>query len=221
MIPFATRLKNTSEAVMKPTLKPLIDPLFRNNPIGVQVLGICSALAVTTKLSTAITMSLAVTFVTAFSNVVISLLRRHIPGSIRMIVQMTVIASAVIVVDQFLKAFAYEISKQLSVFVGLIITNCIVMGRTEGFAMKNGPWPSLLDGLGNGMGYGLVLLSVGAVRELAGCGTLLGYPVLPTITDGGWYVPNGMMLLSPSAFFLIGLAVWWLNRRQPGFVKEH
>lgn len=202
-------------------LKPLIDPLFRNNPIAMQVLGICSALAVTTKLSTALTMSLAVTFVVAVSNVVISLLRRQIPGSIRMIVQMTVIASAVIVVDQFLKAFAFEISKQLSVFVGLIITNCIVMGRAEAFAMKNGPWASLLDGLGNGMGYSLVLLAVGATRELLGAGTLLGFTVLPTVAEGGWYMPNGLMLLAPSAFFLIGVAIWALNRWQQGYVREH
>jgi len=205
----------------KSHLKPLIDPLFRNNPVAMQVLGICSALAVTTKLSTALTMSLAVTFVVAVSNVVISLLRRQIPGSIRMIVQMTVIASAVIVVDQFLKAFAYDISKQLSVFVGLIITNCIVMGRAEAFAMKNGPWASLLDGLGNGLGYSLVLLAVGATRELLGAGSLLGFTVLPTIAEGGWYTPNGLMLLAPSAFFLIGMAIWALNRWQQGYVREH
>jgi len=207
--------------MMKSQLKPLIDPVFRNNPVAMQVLGICSALAVTTKLSTALTMSLAVTFVVAVSNVVISLLRRQIPGSIRMIVQMTVIASAVIVVDQFLKAFAYDISKQLSVFVGLIITNCIVMGRAEAFAMKNGPWASLLDGLGNGLGYSLVLLAVGATRELLGAGSLLGFAVLPTIAEGGWYTPNGLMLLAPSAFFLIGMAIWALNRWQQGYVREH
>ncbi len=205
----------------KSQLKPLIDPLFRNNPVAMQVLGICSALAVTTKLSTALTMGLAVTFVVAVSNVVVSLLRRQIPGSIRMIVQMTVIASAVIVVDQFLKAFAYDISKQLSVFVGLIITNCIVMGRAEAFAMKNGPWASLLDGLGNGLGYSLVLLAVGGTRELLGAGSLLGFAVLPTVAEGGWYTPNGLMLLAPSAFFLIGLAIWALNRWQQGFVREH
>ena len=195
-------------------------PLLRNNPIAVQMLGICSALAVTTKLSTAITMCLAVTFVAMTSNVAVSLLRRQIPGSIRMIVQMTIIASSVIIVDQFLKAYAFGISQRLSVFVGLIITNCIVMGRTEAFAMKNGPVLSALDGLGNGLGYSLILISVGFIRELLGAGTLLGFTVLPTVNDGGWYPPNGMLLLSPSAFFIIGFLIWVLNTWQKGFVRD-
>lgn len=196
-----------------------LNPILRDNPVAVQVLGICSTLAVTTKLSTAITMGLAVTFVTITSNVSVSLLRRHIPGSIRMIVQMTLIASSVIVVDQFLKAYAFEISQRLSVFVGLIITNCIVMGRTEAYAMKNGPVLSALDGLGNGLGYSLILLTVGFIRELLGAGTLLGFSVLSTVNEGGWYPPNGMMLLSPSAFFIIGFLIWALNTWQKGFVR--
>ncbi|GAB6185514.1 NADH:ubiquinone reductase (Na(+)-transporting) subunit D [Thermopirellula anaerolimosa] len=201
--------------------RTLTDPIIRNNPITVQILGICSALAVTTKLSTALTMAAAVVFVAAVSSTLISIIRNWVPGSIRMIVQMTVIASAVIVVDQFLKAFAYDISRQLSVFVGLIITNCIIMGRTEGFAMKHAVLPSLLDGLGNGLGYGAVLAAVGAVRELLGSGTLLGYTVLPLAGDGGWYVPNGLMLLSPSAFFLIGLLIWALNSRGRAVIRDH
>ncbi|GAB4126962.1 MAG: NADH:ubiquinone reductase (Na(+)-transporting) subunit D [Thermogutta sp.] len=201
--------------------RTLTDPIIRNNPITVQILGICSALAVTTKLSTALTMAAAVVFVAAVSSTLISIIRNWVPGSIRMIVQMTVIASAVIVVDQFLKAFAYDISRQLSVFVGLIITNCIIMGRTEGFAMKHPVLPSLFDGLGNGLGYGAVLAAVGAVRELLGSGTLLGYTVLPLAGDGGWYVPNGLMLLSPSAFFLIGLLIWALNSRGRAVIRDH
>jgi len=201
--------------------RTLTDPIIRNNPITVQILGICSALAVTTKLSTALTMAAAVVFVAAVSSTLISLIRNWVPGSIRMIVQMTVIASAVIVVDQFLKAFAYDTSRQLSVFVGLIITNCIIMGRTEGFAMKHRVLPSLLDGLGNGLGYGAVLGAVGAVRELLGSGTLLDYTILPLAADGGWYVPNGLMLLSPSAFFLIGLLIWALNARGEALIRDH
>ena len=169
---------------MSKTTDTILGPILRNNPVAVQTLGICSALAVTTKLSTAITMALAVTFVTATSNLAVSVLRRQIPSSIRMIVQMTIIASSVIVVDQFLKAYAYEISQRLSVFVGLIITNCIVMGRTEAFAMKNGPWLSTLDGLGNGLGYSIVLIVIGTIRELFGAGTILGYTILPTVNDG-------------------------------------
>lgn len=188
--------------------KILFAPVVDNNPIIVQVLGICSALAVTTKLSSAITMSIALTLVVACSSALISLIRHHIPANIRIIVQMTIIASLVIVVDQFLRAFAYEISKELSVFVGLIITNCIVMGRAETFAMKNPPWPSFLDGLGNGLGYSAILLVVGTIRELFGSGSLLGYTILPLVRDGGWYVPNGLLLLPPSAFFLIGLIIW-------------
>lgn len=201
--------------------RTLTDPIIRNNPITTQILGICSALAVTTKLSTALTMAAAVVFVAALSGTLISLIRNWVPGGIRMIVQMTVIASAVIVVDQFLKAYAYDISRQLSVFVGLIITNCIIMGRTEGFAMKHPVLPSLLDGLGNGLGYGAILVGVGAVRELFGSGTLLGYTILPLAGDGGWYVPNGLMLLSPSAFFLIGLCIWALNSGGKALIRDH
>ena len=190
------------------TTKVLTDPLVDNNPITLQILGICSALAVTTQLSTALTMAVALTLVTAFSNVAISAIRNHIPSNIRIIVQMTIIASLVIVVDQFLKAFAFEISKQLSVFVGLIITNCIVMGRAEAFAMKNKPWPSFLDGIGNGLGYSLILIFVGAIRELFGSGKLLGVTIFNQVSEGGWYIPNGMLLLPPSAFFIIGLMIW-------------
>lgn len=191
--------------------KVLLEPLVDNNPITLQILGICSALAVTTKLTTAITMCIALTIVAAFSNLAISLLRNHIPTNIRIIVQMTVIASLVIVVDQFLKAYAYGISKELSVFVGLIITNCIVLGRTEGFAMKNGPWASFLDGVGNSLGYSLILIAIGFVRELFGSGTLLGFEILPLLKNGGWYYPNGLLLLPPSAFFIIGAFIWALR----------
>ena len=198
----------------------LCDPIFKNNPIAVGVLGICSALAVTTKLETTITMCLAVLFVIMLSNLSVSLIRNHIPSSIRMIVQMTIIASLVILVDEFLKAYTYEISKQLSVFVGLIITNCIIMGRAEAFAMKNGVGLSVLDGIGNTIGYSLVLLAVGTVRELFGSGSLLGYEVLPLTTDGGWYPANGLLLLSPSAFFLIGLFIWALRTWKPEQVER-
>ena len=189
----------------------LLDPLFNKNPIGLQILGICSALAVTSKLETVIVMSLAVIFVIAGSNVSVSLIRRQIPGSIRIIVEITIIATLVIIVDQFLKAYAFGISKQLSVFVGLIITNCIVLGRAEAFAMKNPPGLSFLDGIGNGLGYGLVLLLVAFFRELLGAGKLLGITILPTVSEGGWYLPNGLMLLPPSAFFIIGLLIWALR----------
>ena len=190
------------------TRKLLLTPIIDNNPVILQVLGICSALAVTSKLSTTITMCIALTLVMACSNAAISVIRKHIPGSIRIIVQMTIISSLVIVTDQFLKAYAYEISKELSVFVGLIVTNCIVMGRAEAYAMKNPPLPSFLDGLGNGLGYSALLLTVGTIRELLGSGSLLGYPILVLERDGGWYVPNGLLLLAPSAFFLIGLIIW-------------
>ncbi len=188
--------------------KVVLDPLIDNNPITLQILGICSALAVTTTLSASLIMCLAVTGVLAASNVSISMIRRHIPSSIRIIVQMTIIASLVIVVDQLLKAYAFEISKRLSVFVGLIITNCIVLGRAEAFAMKNPPWMSFLDGIGNALGYTLILIIVGTTRELMGSGTLLGYEILKPVTEGGWYYTNGMMLLPPSAFFIIGLLIW-------------
>ena len=189
----------------------IVEPIFKNNPIALQILGICSALAVTTSLSTTVVMCIALTLVTAFSSFSISLIRNHIPGSIRIIVQMTIIASLVIVVDQILKAYAYEISKSLSVFVGLIITNCIVMGRAEAYAMKNGPVMSFVDGIGNGLGYSVVLLTVGVIRELFGAGKLFGVEILPLVTDGGWYVSNGMLLLPPSAFFIIGLFIWVLR----------
>ena len=189
----------------------LLDPVLENNPITFQILGLCSSLAVTTNLNTSIVMAVAVTLVTACSSAAVAFIRLQIPSSIRIIVQMTVIASMVIVVDQFLQAFAFSLSQKLSVFVGLIITNCIVMGRAEAYAMKNGPWMSFLDGLGNGLGYSVVLIIIGFVRELLGSGKILGFTVLETVTDGGWYVPNGLMLISPSAFFLIGLLVW-LNR---------
>ena len=186
----------------------LLDPLVDNNPITLQVLGICSALAVTSSLQVAFVMAIAVTLVTAFSSLFISMIRNQIPGSIRIIVQMVIIASLVILVDQMLKAFAFEISKTLSVFVGLIITNCIVMGRAEAFAMKNPPVDSFIDGVGNGLGYGLILMLVGVIRELFGSGSLFGITILPTVNNGGWYVPNGMLLLPPSAFFIIGLIIW-------------
>jgi len=184
----------------------LFRPVFKNNPIALQILGICSALAVTSSLQVTVVMCIALTLVTAFSSFFISSIRMFIPSSIRIIVQMTIIASLVIVVDQILKAVAYEISKQLSVFVGLIITNCIVMGRAEAYAMKNPPIPSFLDGIGNGLGYSFVLLVVGTIRELLGSGKLFGIEILPLVTEGGWYTPNGLLLLPPSAFFLIGLA---------------
>ena len=198
----------------------LIDPLFNNNPIGRQVLGICSALAVTTKMETSMVMALAVVFVLAFSNLFISLLRLFIPTSIRIIVQLTIIASLVIVVDQFLKAFLFDVSRQLSVFVGLIITNCIVMGRAEAFAMQNRPSLSVIDGLGNGFGYALILLVVGAFREVLGSGTFYGKPVLALVAEGGWYTPNGLMVLAPGAFFLIGLLIWALRAWKPAQVEK-
>jgi Na+-transporting NADH:ubiquinone oxidoreductase subunit D len=200
--------------------KVLLNPIMGENPITVQVLGICSALAITTKLETALTMCFAVTFVLIFSNLAVSLIRNHIPASIRMIVEMTIIASLVIFVDQLLKAYAFGISKQLSVFVGLIVTNCIIMGRTEAFALKNGPWLSVVDGLGNGLGYSFVLLAVAAVRELFGAGRLFGYTILPLVTDGGWYPANILMLLAPGAFFLIGFMIWIMRTLRPELVEE-
>jgi Na+-transporting NADH:ubiquinone oxidoreductase subunit D len=189
----------------------LLDPLFNKNPIGLQILGICSALAVTSKLETVVVMCLAVLFVITGSNVSVSLIRKQVPSSIRIIVQITIIATLVIIVDQFLKAYAFSISKQLSVFVGLIITNCIVLGRAEGFAMKNPPGLSFLDGVGNGLGYSIVLLLVAFFRELLGAGKLLGFTILSSTSEGGWYLPNGLMLLPPSAFFIIGLLIWALR----------
>ncbi|PZP22870.1 MULTISPECIES: NADH:ubiquinone reductase (Na(+)-transporting) subunit D [Pseudomonas] len=198
--------------VAQPTIKEvLLNPVFNNNPIGLQILGICSALAVTSNLKTALVMSVALTLVTGFSNLFISMIRRQIPSSIRMIVQMVIIASLVIVVDQVLKAYAFSLAKQLSVFVGLIITNCIVMGRAEAFAMANPPLLSFFDGIGNGLGYSAMLIVLGVVRELFGAGKLLGIEIIPLVKDGGWYQPNGLLLLPPSAFFLIGLIIWALR----------
>lgn len=198
----------------------LFAPVIQNNPIALQILGICSALAVTSSLQVSLVMSVALTAVTAFSSFFISCIRSYIPSSIRIIVQMTIIASLVIVVDQILKAVAYDISKQLSVFVGLIITNCIVMGRAEAFAMKNPPVPSFLDGMGNGLGYSFVLIVVGVVRELFGAGSLMGIEILPVVTEGGWYNPNGLLLLPPSAFFLIGFLIWAIRAVQTEQVEE-
>ncbi len=196
----------------QPTYKSvLLDPIVHNNPIGLQILGICSALAVTSNLQTALVMSAALTLVTGFSNLFISLIRSQIPSSIRMIVQMVIIASLVIVVDQVLKAYAFSLSKQLSVFVGLIITNCIVMGRAEAFAMQNPPVLSFFDGIGNGLGYSAMLIALGVIRELFGAGKLMGYEIFSVVNDGGWYQPNGMLLLPPSAFFLIGLFIWGIR----------
>jgi Na+-transporting NADH:ubiquinone oxidoreductase subunit D len=197
----------------------LLDPLFDNNPIGLQVLGICSALAVTTKLETALVMSVALTVVVALSNMSVSIIRNKIPSHIRIIVMLTIIASLVIITDQVLKAFVYDVSKQLSVFVGLIITNCIVMGRAEAYAMQNGPWLSFIDGIGNGLGYSLCLVIVAFFRELFGSGKLFGLDVLPLVTEGGWYTPNGLMMLAPSAFVIIGLLIWALRVWKPDQVE--
>ena len=204
----------------KETKKTLLDPLHVANPITLQVLGICSALAVTTKLEAALVMSAALTFVLTSSNFIISLLRNKIPGSIRIITQLAIIASLVIIADQIMRAFFFDVSKQLAVYVGLIITNCIVLGRAEAFAMHNPPWISFLDGLGNGLGYSVVLIIVAAARELFGAGTLLGYTILPKVSDGGWYEPNGLMLLPPSAFFIIGLMIWAVRTARPKQVEK-
>jgi Na+-transporting NADH:ubiquinone oxidoreductase subunit D len=198
----------------------LVDPLFNNNPIALQVLGICSALAVTTRMDTSLVMSVAVICVLTLSNVFISLLRNNIPTNIRIIVQLTIIASLVIVTDQILRAYFFEISKQLSVFVGLIITNCIIMGRAEAYAMANPPGLSLLDGLGNGLGYAIILMITAFLRELFGSGRLFGKEILPLVTEGGWYNPNGLMVLSPSAFFIIGILIWVLRVWKPDQVEE-
>ncbi len=198
----------------------LLSPVMDNNPIALQILGICSALAVTTKLETAIVMTFAVIFVTAFSNLFISLIRNYIPNSVRIIVQMAIIASLVILVDQILRTYAYGLSKQLSVFVGLIITNCIVMGRAEAFAMKSQPLESFVDGIGNGLGYGAILVSVAFIRELIGSGKLFGMTVFQTIQDGGWYQTNGLFLLAPSAFFIIGFIIWGIRTLKPNQVEK-
>ncbi|WP_031432780.1 NADH:ubiquinone reductase (Na(+)-transporting) subunit D [Methylomarinum vadi] len=209
-----------SAVISSETKKVLTTPLVNNNPITLQILGICSALAVTSQMSTSLIMAIALTSVTACSSAAISAIRNHIPSSIRIIVQMTIIASLVIVVDQILKAFAYEISKQLSVFVGLIITNCIVMGRAEAYAMKNPPLASFIDGIGNGLGYSLILVIVAFFRELLGSGKLLGIEIFQLTKDGGWYDPNGLMLLPPSAFFIIGLIIWVFRQWKPEQVEH-
>jgi len=196
---------------MSSVKKTLFDPLFNNNPIALQILGICSALAVTTKMDKALVMCVAVILVTGFSNFFVSLIRDYIPSSIRIIAQMTIIASLVILTDQLLKAFVYDIAKEMAVFIGLIITNCIVMGRAEGFAMKNPPFISFLDGIGNGLGYSVILIVVAFFRELFGTGKVLGFTILKPISEGGWYQTNGMALLAPSAFFIIGLFIWALR----------
>ena len=200
----------------------LFGPIFANNPIALQVLGVCSALAVTGSMDNTLVMCLAVTFVVALSNFSISLIRNHIPSSVRIIVQMTIIASLVIVVDQLLRAFAYDIARELSVFVGLIITNCIVMGRAEAFAMKEPPFKSLLDGIGNSLGYSVVLLTVAFFRELFGSGSLFGLQIMPVVTEGGWYTPVGLLVLPPSAFFIIGGIIWVLRtfRKEQVEAKE-
>jgi Na+-transporting NADH:ubiquinone oxidoreductase subunit D len=202
------------------TRKVLFEPLVDNNPVILQMLGVCSALAVTAKVAPAVVMSIALTTVLVLSNTIISLIRARIPSSIRIIVQMTIIASLVIIVDQVLQAFAYELSRQLSVFISLIITNCVVLGRAEAFAMKNGPVDSFFDGLGHGLGYSLILVIVASIRELLGSGTWLGYEVLKTVNNGGWYEPNGLMLLAPGAFFIIGLLIWTVRTWKPEQVEK-
>jgi len=198
----------------------LLDPLFNNNPIALQVLGICSALAVTTKLETSVVMCGAVVFVLLGSNFSVSLLRNQIPPNIRIIVQLTIIASLVIITDQFLKAYFFDISKQLSVFVGLIITNCIIMGRAEAYAMQNPPGMSVIDAMGNALGYSVILLVTAFLRELFGSGKLFGVEVLPLVTEGGWYNPNGLMVLSPGAFFIIGIFIWMIRIWKPDQIEE-
>ncbi|WNC73379.1 NADH:ubiquinone reductase (Na(+)-transporting) subunit D [Thalassotalea psychrophila] len=202
------------------TKKVLISPIVDNNPIALQVLGICSALAVTSSMANALVMTLAVVLVTAFSNLFISIIRNHIPSSVRIIVQMAIIASLVIVVDQVLKAFSYQLSKELSVFVGLIITNCIVMGRAEAFAMKEKPVVSFMDGIGNGLGYGAILMVVAFFRELFGFGTFFGIEVLPLVQNDGWYQANGLLVLPFSSFFIIGLVIWAIRQWKPEQVEK-
>lgn len=202
------------------TKELLLDPVVKNNPIALQVLGICSALAVTSQLKQAAIMGAAVMVVTGVSSAMVAVIRNIIPNSIRIIVQMTVAASAVIVADQFLKAYFFDVSKQMSVYIGLIITNCIVMGRMEGFAMKNKPWASFLDGVGNGFGYAVLLIAVGIVRELFGSGKLFGISILPLTTEGGWYQSNGLLLLPPSAFFIIGVIIWLIRTYRPEQIEK-
>ena len=200
--------------------KVLTSPIVDNNPIALQVLGICSALAVTSSMANALVMTLAVVFVTAFSNLFISISRNFIPSSVRIIVQMAIIASLVIVVDQVLKAFSYALSQELAVFVGLIITNCIVMGRAEAFAMKEKPGVSFLDGIGNGLGYGFILMTVAFIRELFGFGTLFGIEILPLVQNGGWYQANGLLVLPFSSFFVIGGIIWAIREFKPDQVEK-
>jgi Na+-transporting NADH:ubiquinone oxidoreductase subunit D len=202
------------------TKELLFNPIVKDNPIALQVLGICSALAVTSQLKQVAIMSVAVAIVTGLSSAMVALIRNSIPNSIRIIIQMTIVASAVIVADQTLKAYFYDVSKQMSVYIGLIITNCIVLGRLEGFAMKNGVWPSFLDGVGNGLGYGAMLFAVGIVRELFGSGKLFGISILPLTTEGGWYQSNGLLLLPPSAFFIIGVVIWAIRTFRPEQVEK-
>ncbi|MDN3652169.1 NADH:ubiquinone reductase (Na(+)-transporting) subunit D [Thalassotalea ponticola] len=202
------------------TKQVLTKPIVDNNPIALQVLGICSALAVTSSMANALVMTIAVVLVTAFSNLFISIIRNHIPSSVRIIVQMAIIASLVIVVDQVLKAFSYQLSKELSVFVGLIITNCIVMGRAEAFAMKEKPVVSFMDGIGNGLGYGLILMLVAFFRELLGFGTVFGIEILPLIQNDGWYQANGLLVLPFSSFFIIGLIIWAIRQWKPEQVEK-
>jgi len=205
---------------MRASLRHVLFPIVDGNPVTLQILGICSALAVTTSLATSLTMAAALTFTVTASCFLVSLMRKHIPSSIRLIVQLTVIASLVIVIDQLLRAYAYGMSQRLSIFVGLIITNCVVLGRAEGFAMRNPPLAAALDGLGNGLGYSLILIVVGTIRELLGTGMLLGFPVLPTVQAGGWFQPLGLMLLAPSAFFIIGFLIWAIRTWKPGQVEQ-
>lgn len=202
------------------TKELLFDPVVKNNPIALQILGICSALAVTSQLKQAAIMGVAVIIVTGVSSAMVAIIRNIIPNSIRIIVQMTVAASAVIIADQVLKAYFFDVSKQMSVYIGLIITNCIVMGRMEGFAMKNRPWASFLDGVGNGFGYAVLLLAVGVIRELFGSGKLFGVSILSLTTEGGWYQSNGLLLLPPSAFFIIGALIWVLRTFRPEQVEK-
>ncbi|MBN2718125.1 MAG: NADH:ubiquinone reductase (Na(+)-transporting) subunit D [Deltaproteobacteria bacterium] len=202
------------------TKEILLDPLFDNNPIAGQVLGICSALAVTTQMNSSFVMAIALTVVTGFSGLSVSLIRNYIPANIRIIVQLTIIASLVIITDQILKAFVFDVSKQLSVFVGLIITNCIVMGRAEAFAMQRKPFESFIDGIGNGFGYSFFLILTGFVRELTGSGRIFGIQLLPLASEGGWYTPNGLMVLAPGAFFVIGLSIWALRTWKPQLKEE-
>ncbi len=200
--------------------KTLLEPIFDNNPIALGVLGICSALAVTSKLETSLVMSLAVIFVLAFSNLSVSIIRNHIATSTRILVEMTIIASLVIIADEVIKAYAFDISKQLSVYVGLIITNCIIMGRAEAYALKNPPLQSIADGIGNGLGYTFILITVAFVRELFGSGKLLGLSILPLTTDGGWYLSNGLLLTPASAFFLIGGIIWVIRTFKKDQVEQ-